>query len=81
MPLGLPDAVYATWVSSLTDINNTDNARHAAERYQFLCGFSQGLVDSGVIDQTGYADLRAKLLETWARAVNRIDQSLTGVSR
>ncbi|SEJ49044.1 hypothetical protein SAMN03159495_3416 [Pseudomonas sp. NFR16] len=75
LPIGLPDQVYATWVSSMSDILTTDNARHAAERYQFLCGFSQALIDAKILDDADYASMREKLLEAWTKTVNRVDQA------
>ncbi|RJX81246.1 hypothetical protein [Pseudomonas sp. LS-2] len=74
LPIGLPDNVYATWVAVLADIQSTGDARHAAERYQFLCGFAQALVDAHMVNETGYADMRTKLLATWADTVNRVAQ-------
>lgn len=74
LPIGLPAKVYATWVAVLADIQSTGDARHAAERYQFLCGFAQALVDAHVVSETGYADMRTKLLATWANTVNRVEQ-------
>lgn len=74
LPIGLPPNVYATWVAVLTDIQSTCDARHAAERYQFLCGFAQALVDAHLVNETGYADMRTKLLATWANTVNRVEQ-------
>lgn len=75
LPVGLPENVYATWVSSMSDILTTDNARHAAERYQFLCGFSQALIDAKILDDADYASMREKMLEAWTESVNRLDQA------
>ena len=75
LPPGLPHRVYATWTAALSEIHATDNARHAAERYQFLCGFGQALTDLGIVAEGDYAEMRAKLMEAWVSAVNRVDQS------
>lgn len=76
LPIGLPDKVYATWVAVLADIESTDDARHAAERYQFLTGFSQALIDAGLIDEVSYSEMRARLMGMWVETVNRVDQDV-----
>jgi hypothetical protein len=81
LPIGLPDKVYATWVAVLADIKTTDDARHAAERYQFLTGFCQALVDASLIDEVSYSDMRAKLMGIWVETVNRVDQDVAASAR
>jgi hypothetical protein len=76
LPVGLPDKVYATWVAVLADIKSTDDPRHAAERYQFLTGFSEALIDAGLIDEANYSQMRARLMGIWVETVNRVDQDV-----
>lgn len=81
LPIGLPDKVYATWVAVLADIKSTDDARHAAERYQFLTGFSQALIDAGLIDEASYSEMRTRLMGIWVETVNRVDQDVADRGR
>lgn len=75
LPSNLPERVYTTWIGALTELHTTESARHAAERYQFLCGFAQALTDSGFVADGDYAAMRERLMQAWVSAVNRVDQN------
>lgn len=50
LPAGLPDSIYATWLSALREIKDSPSNALGKERYQFCCGYVQALQDSSALD-------------------------------
>lgn len=70
LPIGLPDYVYATWVSARKELLGSSGIEQGERRYQFCCGYLQALQDSKTLDERIYRFLNNELMNVWVDARN-----------
>lgn len=74
LPSGLPDSIYATWLSALREIKDSSSSAIGRERYQFCCGYIQALQDSGLLDLRVCRQLNSQVQELWVDTLTSLNR-------
>ncbi|MBF7144956.1 MULTISPECIES: hypothetical protein [Pseudomonas] len=74
LPVGLPDHVYASWLSARKELRSSTDLHLGELRYQFCCGYVRALIDAGVIDDHYGSIVSSHLREIWLGLMNHLSQ-------
>lgn len=72
LPVGLPDPVYASWLSARRELRTSTDLSLAQLRYHFCCGYVQALVDAQVIDDHYGSIISSHLREIWLELLDHL---------
>lgn len=72
LPNGLPDAVYATWLGALAELKSSTSSVVGQKRYQFCCGYTQALEDSGILEPRLCRFLNVQVQALWVDILNEL---------